>query len=283
MKYSRESLEKLLVFIGEICDEADNSWFKHKLTDKFGHSSTRSTLNNHELDSIKNDTNTIRSHLDIRGDNSINFSFVQHKRVQNQLLKDNLRMENIRLDITIKNENERFYLFCVNAFYQIEELINYYFGTKYSFEEFLNLLREKNKNSNKVFNQKQLSEITISEKIYVFEAMFFYNRITPDGKKIKYEPLITLIREVRNADAHRCNIIDEDTEHNYSNYQELLKKITVYNNANRALRIYYNKTEEDKVIEKKGKLYNFIHNKDYDSVRAAIEEISAVIKKEFNI
>ena len=93
-----------------------------------------------ELIPIKSDTEAIRNHLEIRANVSMDFEFVKNERVKKQLIKDNLKMENSRLDIQIKNDTERFYNFCVEAFYQIEELVNYYFGMKYTFEDFVLLI-----------------------------------------------------------------------------------------------------------------------------------------------
>ena len=163
-----------------------------------------------ELIPIKSDTEAIRNHLEIRADVSMDYDFIKNERVKKQLIKDNLKMENSRLDIQIKNDTERFYNFCVAAFYQIEELVNYYFGMKYTFEDFILLISSKN--NGKIFNQKQLSEITIAEKIFVFEGLFYYGQVDAVGNTIRYESTINLIREVRNEDSHRCNLIEQDSK-----------------------------------------------------------------------
>ena len=58
----------------------------------------------------------IRSALEIRGNYSINYDFVEESRLKDQLLIDNLRMENASLNLK-EREETRFYVFCVNAFY----------------------------------------------------------------------------------------------------------------------------------------------------------------------
>ena len=80
--------------------------------------------NNLDLIPIKADTEAIRKHLEIRANVSIDYDFIKNDRVKKQLIKDNLRMENIRLNVK-KDELTRFYEFCINAFYQLEELLNY--------------------------------------------------------------------------------------------------------------------------------------------------------------
>jgi hypothetical protein len=201
----------------------------------------------------------------------MDFEFVKNERVKNQLIKDNLKMENSRLDIQIKNDTERFYNFCVEAFYQIEELVNYYFGMKYTFEDFILLISSKN--NGKIFNQKQLSEITIAEKIFVFEGIFYYGKVDAVGQTIRYESTINLIREVRNEDSHRCNIIEEDSEQILLKFKELLKRISVFNKTKTSPIIYYQKTYEDKLIEKQAKLINFIKDKNYNLVRDTVFDL----------
>jgi hypothetical protein len=229
-----------------------------------------------ELIPIKSDTEAIRNHLEIRANVSMDFEFVKNERVKKQLIKDNLKMENSRLDIQFKNDTERFYNFCVEAFYQIEELVNYYFGMKYTFEDFILLISSKN--NGKIFNQKQLSEITIAEKIFVFEGLFYYGQVDAVGKTIRYESTINLIREVRNEDSHRCNIIEQDSEQVLLKFKELLKRISVFNKTKTSPTIYYQKTSEDKLIEKQAKLINFIKDKNYNLVRDTLQELASKIK-----
>lgn len=231
-----------------------------------------------ELIPIKSDTEAIRNHLEIRANVSIDFKFIQNERVKKQLIKDNLKMENSRLDIQIKNDTDRFYNFCVEAFYQIEELVNYCFGMKYTFEDFILLISSKN--NGKIFNQKQLSEITIAEKIFVFEGLFYYGQVDAVGKTIRYESTINLIREVRNEDSHRCNIIEQDSEQVLLKFKELLKRISVFNKTKTIPTIYYQKTNEDKLIEKQAKLINFIKDKNYNLVRDTIFDLVNKIKED---
>lgn len=76
--------------------------------------------------SIRDDVHAIRETLEIRANNSISYDFILAKgnqRLRDQLLIDNLRMENAALNLKEK-ELERFYSFCANAFYQIENVVN---------------------------------------------------------------------------------------------------------------------------------------------------------------
>lgn len=225
---------------------------------------------------VKSDTIAIRNHLEIRADVSIDFDFISNERVKKQLIKDNLRMENSRLDSQIKNDTERFHSFCVEAFYQIEELINYYFGIEYSFENFIVLLQQKN--PGKIYNQKHVSDIAIAEKIFVFEGIFYYSQVDVLGKAIHYDSIITFIRELRNEELHRCSSIEKDTEQIVDKYKDLMKKIAVFNKTKPNQNIYYQKSANDKQIEKQGKFINFVRDKNYNLVRDTVSDLVLKIK-----
>jgi len=189
-----------------------------------------------ELIPIKSDTEAIRSHLEMRANISIDYEFINNDRVKKQLLKDNLRMENIRLNLS-KDELTRFYEFSINAFYQIEELLNYFYHIKFESDKdsmytFLiaNNLNYKvtdnddeTKKADKLRKQnelknKSLSFITVADKITAFSFGYFniqsgnYTGSTMNS-----------LRLLRNEDLHRCTIIEK-------NRDEKLNKFLFYKN-----------------------------------------------------
>jgi hypothetical protein len=165
-----------------------------------------------ELIPIKLNTEVIREHLSITGNNSIDYKFVLNKTVKDQLDKDNLRMENARLRISKESELDRFYDFCVNAFYQVEQLINYYYGTKYpKFNDLVKHLEaiyytDKLGAIKYVFKKNKensISEITIASKLNAFTNEFFQNTNTAIN--------LSSLRQVRNEGQHRCEIIKNNS------------------------------------------------------------------------
>lgn len=182
-------------------------------------------------DKISKDVTAIREALEIRANASVSYSFVSDQRLRDQLIIDNLRMENAALNLK-QSEKERFYIFCVNAFYQLENIVNYYFHEtyretndllsileKYTEEERSNDFKFKRKG-----NEKNVGDIQISHKINALCNILFPN------DKIK----ITLgqLRQVRNEGEHRCMIIlQEKDENNY------LYRFFKYNTFN-SIRIY---------------------------------------------
>jgi hypothetical protein len=232
-----------------------------------------------ELIPIKLDTELIRSHLEIRANVSIDYDFIKNDRVKKQLIRDNLKMENSRLDIQIKSDTERFYNFCVEAFYQIEELVNYFFITKHPLDA-VAYLKTKNSQINAV--ESDFLKIEISKKLYVVESLFYYGQVDANGRTIRYESTINLIRDVRNEDSHRCNIIEQDNEQLVQKYIDLLKKIKDFNEANKNTnpKVYYQKNNDDKLVEKQAKLINFIKDKNYNLVRDTVFELVNKIKSD---
>jgi len=166
-----------------------------------------------ELIPIKLDTEIIRGHLSIRGNKSIDYGFINNNTVKEQLEKDNLRMENARFEISGKSELDRFYDFCVNAFYQVEQLINFYYGTKYP--KFADLVKHLEsiyytdklgaiKYVYKQNKESSISEITIASKLNAFTNEFFQNTNTAIN--------LSSLRQVRNEGQHRCEIIKNNKE-----------------------------------------------------------------------
>jgi hypothetical protein len=210
------------------------------------------TTTNLDLLPIKEDTEAIRKHLEIRANVSIDYDFIKNDRVKKQLIKDNLRMENVRLNVT-KDELTRFYDFCISAFYQIEELLNYYYFLKFqdnsiglydflinnntnykimnSDDEAIKYKKEKKQNDLK---EKSLSFITVADKITAFSFGFF------DIKTGNYSgATMNSLRLLRNEDLHRCSIIEKNREE---------------------------------------KLNKFLFYKNYDAIRDAIKNTAQVIK-----
>lgn len=187
------------------------------------------------LDNMQSDVSAIREALHIRANCSISYDFIpqsaKYQRLKEQLIIDNLRMENAAISL-MDDEKERFYTFCVNAFYQIENIINYYYYVLYpsiddlqkSIEEGTSSEKEpyqyhRNRNS-KVEN---VADISISYKLNAF-----CNSNLPDIKdKITYG----LLRKVRNEGEHRCMVLLQEKDeslykfYRYNSFNDIRRKL----------------------------------------------------------
>lgn len=176
------------------------------------------------ISTIKSDVSIIREALQIRANCSISYDFIpasgKYQRLKDQLIVDNLRMENASIGLKT-DEKERFYSFCVNAFYQIENIINYYYYVLYPSIDNLKKSIEVGTATEKENYQyhpkndddiKSVADISISYKIDAF-----CNTNFPKNKNIKIT--YSQLRQVRNEGEHRCMVLLQEKDENKSLYK----------------------------------------------------------------
>lgn len=159
-----------------------------------------------QLTKVKKDISKMHNIMQIGDETapSISYDFVKDKRIRDQLLIDNVRMENLLLDTRI-SEDDRFPLFCVNAFYQVENLLNYYYHTMFpdlkSLEDMLKTNTSSEKESFKYANRKGIDIRSVSDiqSHYLINAFCNY-KSSQDGY-FKYR--LSGLRLVRNKFSHR--------------------------------------------------------------------------------
>lgn len=202
MNPNKEDLEKLIDFIVELSELKENEWFKNKLIDKIEASTN--------ILSIKKNTDKIVNLLDVNPECSIDYSFISHQLLRKRLELDNLRMENVRYDIKEKEDIKRLYDFCINAFYQIENLLNYFYFEKYpQIDDLLDHLEGIDKTRFRRKSEKNIGDITIAVKIYSFVRTYY---ISPDEISKAYN--IDYLRQIRNEGLHRCTRIKNSEDEN---------------------------------------------------------------------
>ena len=145
-----------------------------------------------------------RENTSLKDNASITYSFVKNQRLRDQLIIDNLRMENAALNLQVP-ETDRFYVFCVNAFYQVENIINYFYNTVFPEVELLlkeieDATRDNNFNFKRTGKEKNVGSIPVYHKLNAF-----FNSYLPKKGSLKWS--IDTLRQVRNEGEHRCDII----------------------------------------------------------------------------
>ena len=206
-----------------------NEEFKQEMRKLFSETVPASTDSIH---SLSDDITAIRSALEIRANVSISYDFVKEQRLRDQLIIDNLRMENAALNLK-ESEEDRFYVFCVNAFYQVENIINYYYHV--SFPQINQLLKEiedatqSEKNDDFKFKssgkEQNVGSIPIVHKINAL-----CNTLLNGENSLKWA--IGTLRQVRNEGEHRCSIIRKEQDEK-NNLYKFFK-----NNTFNSIRIY---------------------------------------------
>ena len=171
MGQDKMQLTKLLAFVKELYDHPDNKIFAAGLN---------AIVLNRLTITTNQDIKKVKEALELRADYSIDYSFVKDIFVQRQLMIDNLRMENVLLNLSM-SEIERYDNFCVNAFLQVENILNYYFCEKYNknLDSILTAIEDITQNDKypfkRILNKTYLyvSEIPIASKIQAFCNEFF--------------------------------------------------------------------------------------------------------------
>lgn len=184
-----------------------NQEFAKEMKKIFGKSESSSDLP--ILTSVSSDVSAIRSALEIRATESLKYNFVKVPRLRDQLIIDNLRMENAALNLQEK-ESDRFYIFCVNAFYQLENIINYYYHVMFpNVNDLLNEIEIATSRDPEEFqfkrkgNEKTVVDITVYYKITAI-----CNSLFTDNLQLKMT--LNNLRKIRNEGEHRCQVIWEE-------------------------------------------------------------------------
>lgn len=217
----REKIIEHINRIDQLSRQPGNGWLLDELRRRFGNDIETNKL--FEGSNVAGDVAFIRSALSIKANNSIKYDFIANQRLKDQLIIDNLRMENAAYNLQEK-EIDRFYTFCVNAFYQVENIVNYYFYVLYpNIEDLLSVIEDATKNDGDFkFKRSQLNtivnigDIPVSFKINALCNLLF-------AKDLNIKITLGNLRKVRNEGEHRCQVIYNQKDENNRLYQFLEK------------------------------------------------------------
>lgn len=250
----------------------------HKIDYKF-----KSVLLGHLsfLKLVKGEDNKVINNLRLKYiflSNLIDYNFVDHEAVQKKLKKDNINMETIFFGNI--EPNDKFISFCTSAFHQIENLINYYYWKKFpNYDDLLNELLTHNIRFKKSYknletarnNFKKISNLNINVLVFLYEKEFFFD------KKKYYNKHITMLREIRNDDSHRCSIIDIDIEKLKHRFTLLEAELNKKKKAGKNIEL----TPDQRKIELDYKTFIFLEQKKYKEVRQNLSTIANNINLNF--
>ena len=204
-----------------------NPEFAKEMQALFGKSES-STTDLPILTSVSSDVSAIRSALEIRATESLKYSFVKVQRLRDQLVIDNLRMENAALNLQEK-ESDRFYVFCVNAFYQIENILNYYYHILYpNINDLLSEIERATSADPEKFQFKRTNkENSVVDIPVYYKITAICNSLFPDNLQIKV--ILNNLRRIRNDGEHRCQVIMERRDESDNLYHFL--QTATFNNV----------------------------------------------------
>ena len=201
MGQDKKQLTKLLAFVKDLYDHPDNKEYAAGI---------QAIVLRDLSVTTKEDIEKIKEVLQLKADISVDYSFVKDTFVQKQLIIDNLRMENALLNLSMP-EQERYNCFVVNAFLQVENILNYYYRTKFQ-DNINNILLDielATKNDKYPFvrapgqQYTYVSDIPIAKKIQAFCNSYFpFKNNTPDYVSLNLQKM----RSIRNDTFHRAGL-----------------------------------------------------------------------------
>lgn len=200
------------------------------------------------LQEIKDRLAVLQQTIGLKVGPSISYDSISDVRIRCQLLSDNIRMENARLDVSTYErygQELAFRRFCVFAFFQVEELINLWLHNEYG-KDIVRMKLEFRTNGVTLSEAKNapinsLADISMGSKIYFFT-------LKRAGHKILHD-----LRSVRNIEEHRCTVLlaknDGDVSALRVNYEQVKPRLAAEKTKQADLRA---KTyAEDKDVENK--------------------------------
>jgi len=209
--------------------------------------------------------------------NKIDYSSIQHEGVRKKLEDDNYQMESVLFNKDRIDENE-FIIYCTSAFHQVENLLNYFYYSRFSsIDDLKNFMWNENvafrnqwkslkkysseERCRRLGKYKKVSDFNINTLVYLFEKEFCY------GQGRYYESIIEILREIRNDGSHRSTVYDLNRNRIQDQYKELLAKEKAF--LIRHGRSPVRHPGEMKIV-KKNRLVEFLNNFNFKIVRETI-------------
>jgi hypothetical protein len=230
-KLSEVEKEKFLKLVVSFANKEENEDFKYKLLEKLSGELDFLSIQK-DVSFIKKATARLLKENQLQGDASVDYSWVEDEYVRNQLIVDNFRMGTIYRRGREQNHFEMFYNYCSYAFFQIEELTNYFLHEMATeVEEFISV-------HNTDCEPKYL--ITRAEDKVIAHIMNQKINYLLRKYPVVFESIIYTLRSIqgaRNEGLHRCSVTFKMGESHdklvrflrYQNYDSVLHAIAVVN------------------------------------------------------
>jgi hypothetical protein len=268
MGQNKEQLKKLLDFIHSITKQQGNEWFVAELG-KICCANNSKSLQDIDIQTL---LQRIEKYLKIDGIKIIDYSEVQNEMVRTQLFRDCIEMSKYRLGKI--NDTINFDEYCRYAHLQAEEMINYFYNTKYSkdTETILKIITEYS--NYKIQDTRNIDTVTHIEYTYKLTA---FSKEYGLSSAVRYS--LDFINKLRNEMSHRSSL---DTKKEDEILIELKNKnidVSKYRKFEKEekdlMRIYF----EGKFVEEKRK-------QDFLKIIDALNELKNVVllnlKKQIN-
>lgn len=198
MGQNKEELKSLLAFIDTLVKQPGNEEFVAGL---------RALVSETNQPDLKAELEDIRRILNIRGKQSIDYSFVDDELTRQQLIMDNLRMENAYLDTSLSIE-DKWYEYCSYIHFQVENILNFYFTKAFASFDLAQRYVEKHTKGAPAPYIRDEKKLSSSEISTYCKTTAFCNDFFPfvQGAPDFTSTTLSKIRGVRNEYVHRSGV-----------------------------------------------------------------------------
>ena len=259
MSQSKENLQLLLKFISKLLEQEGNDWFHDELANLISKKIISQKDTEIKLAAVQfRELGSIDKYIENGIIPLIDFSDIVEEDVRYTLERDCIEMGKCRFSHF--GQTPSFFDFCKHAFFQIEQLVNYYITRKneYSFNKSVDYIKKYNEKS-RIDGKKTISSITFSDKLFAI--------MNQTGMTFELKSILDKVSYARNNSLHRSSESASSLISIYPAFQEAIKK-------NKSLQ-----SSEDKEIIKEYYFLKFIEDRDYDAITSSIVMLKKIIVK----
>lgn len=262
MGQSKENLKLLLEFIANLLEQEGNEWFHDELANLISKKIISEKDAEISLAAVQfRELGSINKYIENGLIPLIDFSDILDTDIKFTLERDCIEMGKCRFSHFGKNQS--FYEFCKFAFFQIEQLVNYYIVKKNnnSFSEAVEYIKKYNDQA-KTEYKKTVSSIAFSNKLYAIKNQ------TGMNKELK--GILDKVSYARNNSLHRSSELDSSSRTLYSDFNKAIK------------RKKEERDQKEKEIIKDYYFYRFIEERNYNDVTTSIVELKRIVVENLN-
>ncbi len=262
MAQNKENLKLLLEFISKLLEQEGNEWFHDELANLISKKIISERDTEIKLAAVQfRELGSIDKYIENGIIPLIDFSQIVDEIIRCTLERDCIEMGKCRFSHFGKTPS--FFEFCKHAFFQIEQLVNYYITKKNedSFSKAIDYIKKYNEKS-RIDGKKTISSINFSDKLYAI--------MNQTGMTFELKSILDKVSFARNNSLHRSSEPESSLISILPEFQSAIKKEKSVQSL------------KDKEIIKEYYFLKFIEDRDYDTVTASIVELKNIIVKNLN-
>ncbi len=257
MAENKEHLKLLLEFIAKILEQEGNEWFHDELAVLF----SKKIISEKDTD-IRLSAVTIKEYgsIDKYIENGlipiIDYGDIKDEEAKFTLIRDSIEMGKCRFSNI--GQDQSFLDFCKYAFFQAEQLVNYYLIKKNnnSFETVVDFLNKNNPKA-RTEGKKSIASISFSDKLYAIKNQ--------TGMNYELKGVLDKISYARNNSLHRSPEHEEQLTDLKPLFTESINKDKNERN------------DKDREIINKYYYSKFVADRDYNIVTSSIVKLKQII------